>query len=319
MQDLDTNMAIQMQDVNKHYPHFDLKNINLQLPKGSIMGFIGPNGAGKSTTIRILMGLVHQDSGDVHVLGQPMPKGQVAAKWDIGFASEDMRLYKNETIEWHMNYMKSIFESWDPSYAKTLVKRFDLTTQQKVKGLSHGQRVKAGLLLMLARKPKLLLLDEPTTGLDPVARHEVLNELMDVLLDEERSILFSSHNTQDVEQLSDEITFIDKGSIISSENKESYLEKWRRIRLEFTKDKPLPALAGVVEQRRVGNQAIITAKSFNDNMAETYKNCGAQIHAIENMTLEEIFVSEVQSSRATREHGGRSDSNQSQSDQGAAA
>ncbi|TQV76562.1 ABC transporter ATP-binding protein [Aliikangiella marina] len=298
MKDYDNSMAIQMRNVCKHYPHFDLQNISLELPKGSIMGFIGPNGAGKSTTIRILMGLVQQDSGIVNVLGNQMPTHQIAAKWDIGFASEDMRLYKNETIQWHMDYIKSIYPTWDTNYAKQLVKRFDLTRHQKVKGLSHGQRVKAGLLLMLARKPKLLLLDEPTTGLDPVARHEVINELMDVLLDEERSILFSSHNTQDVEQLSDEITFIDKGRIISSENKESYLEKWRRIRLEISSDKQLPSLTGMVEQRRSGTQAIITAKSFSENMAETYRNCGAHIHSIENMTLEEIFVSEVQSSRA---------------------
>lgn len=290
-------LAFEVSGVSKSYPHFALNDINLRLAKGEIMGFIGPNGAGKSTTIRILMGLIKADRGSVQVLGKDIPKLAASAKWDIGFASEDMRLFKNASIGWHMNYMKSIFPSWDEAYAKTLLSKFDLKPEQKMKGLSHGQRVKAGLLMMLARKPALLLLDEPTTGLDPVARHEVLNELMDVMLEDDRSILFSSHNTQDVEQLSDNITFLDKGHIVSSENKESYLEKWRRIRLELSSDTLLPALNGVVEQRRSGSMAVITVKNFNPDMAATYQCCGAHIQAIETMTLEEIFVSEVLASR----------------------
>jgi ABC-2 type transport system ATP-binding protein len=286
-----------MCNVSKNYTNFNLSNINLKLETGQIMGFIGPNGAGKSTTIRILMGLIQQDKGQVNVLGHKMPDQQVPAKWDIGYASEDMRLYSKATIAWHMDYMKSIYSCWDSGYAKTLLKRFDLLDKHLVKGLSHGQRVKAALLLMLARRPKLLILDEPTTGLDPVARHEVLNELMDVLLEGDRSILFSSHNTQDIEQLSDQITFIDKGKIIASQDKESYLDTWRRIRLTINEDTTLPNLKGIVEQRRAGHQAIITTKLFNDDLAETYSKCGATIASVENMTLEEIFVSEVQSSR----------------------
>jgi len=289
--------AFEMQGVEKSYQHFQLSNLDLKLQKGTIMGFIGPNGAGKSTTIRILMGLIQQDSGNVDVLGKSMPLEQVEAKWGIGYASEDMRLYEKGTIQWHMDFVKSIFPAWDDNYAKTLLKRFDLIPQQKIKGLSHGQRVKAGLLMVLAKKPKLLILDEPTTGLDPVARHEVLNELMDVMLDDDRSILFSSHNTQDVEQLSDLITFIDKGKIIESKDKESFLQSWRRIRMNLAQGATLAKLQGVVEQRQVGRQIIVTANGFTDEMADTYKKCGAEITAVENMTLEEIFVSEVLSSR----------------------
>lgn len=292
-----SDLAFEMTGVGKSYPHFQLSNIDLQLAKGTIMGFIGPNGAGKSTTIRILMGLIEQDSGVVNVLGKKMPEQQVAAKWDIGYASEDMRLYDAGSIQWHMNFTKSIFPNWDSQYADLLLKRFDLVPQQKIKGLSHGQRVKAGLLMVLARKPKLLILDEPTTGLDPVARHEVLNELMDVILDEDRSVLFSSHNTQDVEQLSDLITFIDKGKIIESKDKESFMQSWRRIRMTLSKDATLAKLQGVVEQRQVGSQLIVTANGFDEQMSETYRKCGAEITAVETMTLEEIFVSEVLSSR----------------------
>ena len=291
------HFAIDMSGVGKTYRFFSLGNIELQLPPGEIMGLIGPNGAGKSTTIRILMGLVHQDCGDVRVLGHRMPDEQIAAKRDIGFASEDMRLYESMTLGWHMNWMQSMYPGWDGSYAQLLLKRFGLRAEQKLKGLSHGQRVKSVLLLVLARRPKLLVLDEPTTGLDPVARHEILRELTDVMLDEGRSILFSSHNTQDVEQISDRITFIDRGRIIDSMDKEMYLERWRRLRLEVPHGVALPALPGVIGIRQDGRLAIATANAFVPELANAYESTGARVQRIESMTLEEIFVANVERSR----------------------
>jgi ABC-2 type transport system ATP-binding protein len=291
------NMAIELDGVCKTYQFFDLANIRLQLPYGTIMGLIGANGAGKSTTTRILMGLVHQDSGDVRVLGHRMPDEQVAAKWNIGFASEDMRLYDSLTLGWHMNFVRSIYPNWDAPYAELLLKRFGLRPEQKIKGLSHGQRVKATLLLILARRPQLLVLDEPTTGLDPVARHEILRELTDVMADEDRSILFSSHNTQDVEQISDRITFIDRGRIIDSMDKEAYLDRWRRLRLEVPAGIALPALPGVIGIRQTGRLAVAIANAFVPDLANAYETSGARVHSVENMTLEEIFVANVEHSR----------------------
>jgi len=261
------------------------------------MGLIGPNGAGKSTTIRILMGLVQQDCGEVRVLGRRMPAEQIAAKWDIGFASEDMRLYEGMTLAWHMDFIRSIYPNWDAPYAQLLLKRFGLRAEQKIKGLSHGQRVKATLLLVLARRPRLLVLDEPTTGLDPVARHEVLKELTAVMTDEGRSILFSSHNTQDVEQISDQITFIDRGRIIDSMDKEGYLDRWRRLRLEVPLGIALPALPGIIAIRQDGRLAVATANAFESEMANAYESTGARVRSIETMTLEEIFVANVEHSR----------------------
>jgi ABC-2 type transport system ATP-binding protein len=292
-----TDLAIELDGVGKKYRYFSLDNIHLEVPEGQIMGLIGPNGAGKSTTIRILMGLVHQDRGEVRVLGHSMPSEQVAAKWNIGFASEDMRLYASMTLGWHMSFVESIYPNWDAAYAQLLLKRFGLRAEQKIKGLSHGQRVKATLLLVLARRPKLLVLDEPTTGLDPVARHEILRELTNVMADEGRSILFSSHNTQDVEQISDQITFIDRGRIIDSMDKEKYLDRWRRLRLEVPLGIELPALPGVIDVRQDGRLAIATANEFVPDLAQAYESSGARIQSIENMTLEEIFVANVEHSR----------------------
>ena len=297
MTEVATNFAIQLRGVTKKYRYFTLDNINLELPCGQIMGLIGANGAGKSTTIRILMGLVHQDSGEVRVLGHCMPAQQVAAKWDIGFASEDMRLYDSMTLGWHMNFIRSIYSTWDAGYAELLLKRFGLRAEQKIKGLSHGQRVKSALLLVLARKPDLLVLDEPTTGLDPVARHEVLRELTNVMADEGRSILFSSQNTQDVEQISDQITFIDRGRIIDSMDKERYIDRWRRLRLEVPRGIDLPALPGIIGVRREGRLAVATSNAFAPDLANAYESTGVRVQRVENMTLEEIFIANVEHSR----------------------
>jgi ABC-2 type transport system ATP-binding protein len=289
-----TTAAIELEGVGKRYPHFTLDGIDLVLPHGQIMGLIGANGAGKSTTIRILMGLVRQDRGTVRVLGHPMPAEQAAAKRDVGFAAEDLRLFGAATLAWHMAFVRSIYPTWDPDYAGQLLRRFDLEAEQRIKGLSHGQRVKAALLLMLARRPRLLVLDEPTTGLDPVARQEVLGELMAVLADDERTILFSSHNTLDVEQISDRITFIDRGRIIDAGDKESFLERWRRIRLAVPPGMALPPVLGAVRTNGGGRLAVVTTNRFEPAMAAAYQSAGATVQAVEPLTLEEIFVASVQ-------------------------
>ncbi len=286
-------LAVDCKGVEKHYQHFHLQNVDLSFEQGTVMGLVGPNGAGKSTILRIIMGLVGSDMGSIKVLGYSMPDDQIAAKRDIGFIAEDMRLYESETISFHMEFIKSIFDSWDDEYAGTLLRRFDLTKEQKIKGLSHGQRVKATLLLALARRPQLLVFDEPTTGLDPAARKEVLNEMMNALEDETRSILFSSHNTLDVEQISDYITFIYDGRIIESRDKEEFLDGWRRLRLINMQNNHLPDLANIREIQTSGKLCTVTINNYNDAILEQFTSAGLSVDTIERLTLEEIFLSNV--------------------------
>ena len=226
-----------------------------------------------------------------------MPAEQTIAKQDVGFVSEDMRLYGHASIGWHMDFIKSIYPTWDSAYADELVRRFGLTPEQKIKGLSHGQRVKVALLLVLARRPRLMILDEPTTGLDPVARREVLAELMRVVENEERSILFSSHNTQDVEQIADQITFIDRGQIIDSRDKETFLDNWRRVRLEVPDGITVPSLPGIVHEEQDGHLAVLTINSYSPDMATSFQQAGTTVRDVTPMTLEEIFISSVASNR----------------------
>jgi ABC-2 type transport system ATP-binding protein len=289
--------AVEFSGVTKRYKYFTLDQIDLKLPTGYIMGFVGANGAGKSTTLRILMGLVHQDAGFVKVLGHAMPEDQATAKRDIGFVSEDMRLYGAATLEWHMRFVQSIYPRWDNGYANDLLRRFDLKAQQKIKGMSHGQRVKAALMLALARRPRLLVLDEPTTGLDPIARREVLGELMAVLADEERTVLFSSHHTLEVEQISDQVTFIDRGRILESSDKETFLDRWRRLRLVLPPNTKLPGLPGIVKVDGSSRLPVITTNKFEPAMMAACTEVGVSVQAVDVMTLEEIFIASVQNQR----------------------
>ena len=298
-------LAIQLENVSKHFNYFDLNKINLSLPKGQIMGFVGANGAGKSTTIRIIMGLMQADCGKTMVLGQEMPKFQTQIKRNLGYSSEEMKLYGGKNLGWHMAFIKSIYPGWDDNYANELLQRFDLNLEQKIKQFSKGQHIKAQLLLVLAHKPKLLVLDEPTTGLDPVARQEVNNELALILKDEERTVLFSSHNTADVEKISDQITFIDRGSIIDTDEKETFLENWRRIQVEVPSNHPMVPMGNIIQIEQDGRLASVITNQFCPSILEAYQQQNIKVLAVENMTLEEIFLANVNYRRQVKNIGAK--------------
>ncbi len=290
--------AFSLQGVSKAFSYFKLESLTLSLPQGQIMGLVGPNGAGKSTTIRLLMGLAGADTGTIEALGYRVPEQVEEAKRAIAFVSDDMRLFPGATFAWHMRFVASIYPHWDQVYAEQLLKRFNLRPAQTVAKLSRGEHVKALLLLALARRPALLVLDEPTSGLDPVARHELLTELMEIVADDRRSILFSSHNTQDVERICDQIAFIDRGRLVDSRDKEAFLERWRRISVDVPSGVVLPQLADVVDLSLGERVAVLTTDNYLPQMQALLEHSGARVRDVQRMTLEEIFVACVMRSRA---------------------
>jgi len=285
--------AIALSGLRKDYGSFVLQDIDLELPAGQVMGLVGVNGAGKSTIFRILMGLVQPDAGQVQVCGYRLPQFQVEAKRQTGYASEDMRLYKGKWLRWHMDLVRAAFPGWDEPYAMQLLKRFDLKQDQPLGRFSHGQRVKALLLLSLARHPRLLLLDEPTTGLDPVARGEVLQAIAEVLRDEERSVLFSSHNTRDVEQLSDTIAFLHQGRLVAMKDKETFLDSWRRILCHGEWRDSIADLPEIASVRRNGSVIELRAREFHEGLLARLNQLGMRISSVDRMDLEEIFVTSI--------------------------
>ncbi len=288
-----TTAAIALNGVRKTYAEFSLEAIDLELPVGQVMGLVGVNGAGKSTLFRILTGLIQPDEGQVEVCGYRLPHEQVAAKREIGYASDDMRLYKGKTLRWHMDLIRAAFAGWDETYASQLLQRFDLRPNQPVGGFSHGQRVKALLLLSLARHPRLLLLDEPTTGLDPLAHDEVLQAIAEVLHDEERSVLFSSHNTRDVEQLADSIAILHGGRLVATRDKETFLDDWRRILCHGEWSDEIAALPEVASVRRNGSVIELKVKAFSDMLLPRLRQLGLTVSDVNRMDLEDIFITSI--------------------------
>jgi len=290
--------AFTLSGVTRRYENFALQDIDLSMPEGQVMGLVGVNGAGKTTLLRMLSGLALADSGTVEVLGRAMPAEQVAVKQELGFATEDMRLFKTRTLRWHMDFVRAIYPGWDEAYAAHLLRRFDLRAEQKLAGFSHGQRVKALLLLNFARRPRLLLLDEPTTGLDPVARDEVLEALADVLRDEARSVVFSSHNTRDIEQMADTISFLHDGRLLASRDKEDFLDDWRRLVCQGTWTPEPTDWPEVAAVRRNGSIVELKLRRFSEELLQRLRGQGLEIRSAEPMSLEDIFVTTVRAGGA---------------------
>ncbi|WP_019637745.1 ABC transporter ATP-binding protein [Paenibacillus fonticola] len=222
-------LALDVQNLNKEYPNFQLKDVSFQLEKGYIMGFIGANGAGKTTTIKSIMNMIQTDGGVVRVLGKNMAEHEIELKQEIGCAFGGIDFYNRSKIKTLTDVIKRFYKHWDEAAYSRYLSRFKLDENKKVAELSTGMKVKYTLALALSHGAKLLILDEPTSGLDPVARDDLLDLFQELVAGGEISILFSTHITSDLERCADFITFIADGKIISSAEKEEFKESYRLL------------------------------------------------------------------------------------------
>lgn len=216
---------LETKNLCKEYNGFQLKNINMELPKGMIMGFIGENGAGKTTTIKSILNIINSE-GSIKIFGKDIKLNEKEIKEEIGVVLDDSFLSEYLTAKQVNSIMKSMYKNWDKQLYFKYLEHFKLPKNKLVKDFSSGMKMKLKVATALSHHPKLLILDEPTSGLDPVARNEILDIFQDFIQNEENSILVSSHITSDLEHIADYITFINDGEIILSKTRDELLEQY---------------------------------------------------------------------------------------------
>ena len=221
---------LSVQNLTKRYEKFELKNVSFALEQGYIMGFIGRNGAGKTTTIKSILNLVHPNSGRVTVLGKDFARDELACKQKIGLVLGGINYYPQKKLKVITDVTRRFYPEWDDATFNGYLKRFDLDPDKSVKELSDGMRVKFALALALSHNARLLILDEPTSGLDPVSRDDLLELFQELIENSERSILFSTQITSDLEKCADFITYIKKGEIIASTEKNDLVNSYKIIK-----------------------------------------------------------------------------------------
>ena len=217
---------LEVEKLSKKYDGFELKNINIELPKGTIMGFIGENGAGKTTTIKSLLNIIKRDSGEIKIFGLDNIKNEREIKENIGVVLDDSFLSEYLNPKDINKIMKNIYKNWDEKLYFKYIDIFKLPKEKISKEYSSGMKMKLKIAVALSHHPKLLILDEPTSGLDPVARNEILDIFQEFIQDENKGIFVSSHITSDLEHIADYITFINNGEIIFTKTRDELLENY---------------------------------------------------------------------------------------------
>jgi ABC-2 type transport system ATP-binding protein len=224
-----TENILEIKNLRKRYKGFALDGISLDLPQGYILGLIGPNGAGKTTTIKILMNMVKRDGGDVRVFGLDPQKKAKSIKNKVGYLGEEQYFYGNKTVAWTGNFVSAFYDDWDTNAFQSLLTSFGISRTKKTRELSKGMKVRFSLALALSHNPDLLILDEPTAGLDPVIRREVLELLRKKSKNEGKSVIISSHITDDIMRTADLVAFLIQGKIVLVSEKDELLSNWKRI------------------------------------------------------------------------------------------
>ncbi len=235
--------ALEIKNLTKTYPGFTLDNLNLILPSGCIMGLIGENGAGKSTTIKLILDMIHKDNGSITILGKDNGNSIELTKEDIGVVMDEVGLPECLTVKQVGKIMKHTFRNWDDAEYARLVQKLEIPDEKQFKEFSRGMKMKLGITIALSHNAKLLILDEATSGLDPVVRDEVVGMLSDFTRDENHSILISSHIVSDLEKLCDYVAFLHKGKLLLCEEKDRLLAEYGLIHCTAEELQRLPSEA----------------------------------------------------------------------------
>ena len=277
------NNVIELKNVVKDYGDFKLDHISFAVPEGFVCGFIGQNGAGKTTTINLILDIINRDEGEINLFGKPVDNDHAYVREDVGVVFDEMGFHEFMTAKDINIMMKNIYKNWDEVAFFDYLKKFSLPSKKKCGAFSRGMRMKLQIAVAMSHKAKLLIMDEPTSGLDPIVRNEMIGIFRNFVVEEDHTILLSSHITGDLEKIADEVVFIDGGKIVLSGNKDEILEKHGILKCKKEEaSKVSEALIVGVEE-----EAYSTSILVND------RHAAAKLYpdmVIEEAALEDIMI-----------------------------
>lgn len=283
---------------------FALKDLTLSVPEGSIYGFLGPNGSGKSSSIRILMGMLKPDSGGVRMLGGKVPKELPRVLQQVGYVPERPHLFKQLTVQEAVEFHRSFYPGWDRVWADGLLDRMELDPCQPIKRLSKGQVGKLMFALALGSRPRLLVLDEPTDGLDPVVRRDIVTSLVDYVSQEGATVFISSHLVHELERICDWVGVIDNGSLVAELRMDDFKSTIKRLRLEGTPNVPPPDIPFALLDRMAPNgvspMETWVVWGWEPLHREQLAHTGIHVREVIDLDLEEGFVALLRATRTRK-------------------
>ncbi len=282
--------AIELHDVQKRLGKFQLGPISLNVPRGTIYGLIGPNGAGKTTTLDLLMGMGQLDAGDIRILGRDPQKEEVEIKRRTAYVSPDLSYAAWGTVDRALNFVSGFYPDWDHERCARLQTELGVHSSERVAALSFGTRMKLSLIMALSRNAELLLLDEPTLGLDAIARRQLFEELLAFMRHEDRSIFISSHHIADLERFADHAAIVDRGRLLTSGRMDQLVERY--VQLRVRRHPALAKLSGVFVTKHDEEFALVLVDTSAIERA-ALPAAGIEVLGENSLTLEEIFLALV--------------------------
>lgn len=293
-----SDMIIATRNLSKNYGSKPaVRDLDLAVPRGSICGFLGRNGAGKTTTLKLLLGMLRRDAGEIRLFGEPMESEEAAirARRRIAFVTEDKELYPYMTVGQTIRFTRPFFPTWRRDLEEKYLHLFRLPQEKAIPNLSKGMRTQLMLLLAMARGAELLIMDEPTSGIDPVVTEEVLQALADLAASDGTTVFFSSHQLAEVEQICDRVCLIDEGQVVIDGVLDELKSQYRRILLVFDGEPPRELLhfPGVDHVRRRGRTASLLAHADIDSVVDRARELGPRSVEVHPVTLKELFLDHV--------------------------
>lgn len=282
-------VGIRLEHVSKKFKEFEIRDINFTVPQGYITGFIGPNGSGKSTIIKMIMDVIRPDEGNISIFNQH--NGQVELKQKIGFVYDTLHLYEEFNIKKAKAMIAPLYHHWDEDLYQKYLTKFELPEKKNIKKFSKGMKMKTSLLFALSHRPELIIMDEPTSGLDPIFRRELLEELQELMINEQQTIFFSTHITQDLDQIADHIIFIYQGKLQFQQSMDDIQEKFAIIKGENSQlDEDLKNLLKGYKKTSQGFTGLFEGDlSFFQGVEDEF--------VIERATLEDIMYYTIRGTR----------------------